>query len=473
MPPVVVVGAGVAGLCAALAAAPRRVVLVSRHPGSVGSASSLAQGGIAAALAAGDSIQAHVVDTMAAGAGHNDAAQVRALARAAPSAIAWLESIGVAFDRDAGGLRLGREGGHSAARIVHAGGDCSGARVMEALLARVGSAAHVDVHAASDADGLLMRDGHVAGVRLHDGDGRSKVIEAGAVVLATGGLGGLFACTTNPAGSTGSGLALAMAAGARMRDLEFVQFHPTALDVRGTTLPLITEALRGAGARLRDDSGRALMDGLHPLGDLAPRDVVARSVWKARLGGQAWLDATGLSTRCLAQFPTVTAICAAHGIQPHYQPIPITPAAHFHMGGIATDGDGRTSLPGLYAVGEVACNGVHGANRLASNSLLEGVVYGHRIGRVLRAQRARSPGSGGFTLLERGPGLNGALLHEARHLLWRAAGPVRSWTTMNRALPMLRDLSAQGWQARVALALLSAAASRRTSVGAHWQEVEQ
>lgn len=472
MPPVVVVGTGVAGLCVALAAAPRRVVLVSRQREGADSASVLAQGGIAAALAVTDSIQAHIADTMTAGAGHNDPAQVRTLARAAPSAIAWLESIGVAFDRDADGLRLGREGGHSAARIVHAGGDRSGACVMAALLAQVRGATHVDLRPAGDVDALLMRDGHVAGVRLSNGDGRSEVIEAGAVVLASGGLGGLFARTTNPAGSTGSGLALAMAAGARMRDLEFVQFHPTALDIAGTTLPLITEALRGAGAHLRDARGRALMAGLHPLGDLAPRDLVARSVWKARLDGQTWLDATGLSSPCLAQFPTVAAICARHGIAPQDQPIPVTPAAHFHMGGIATDGDGRTSLPGLYAVGEVACNGVHGANRLASNSLLEGVVFGHRIGRILRAQPAGPPGSGAFTLLERGPGLNGPQLHEVRQLLWHAAGPVRSWATMNRALPTLRALSAHGWQARVALALLSAAANRRTSVGAHWQEGE-
>ena len=469
--PVVVVGHGVAGLSAALAAAPAPVLLVNRAGLGEGGASLLAQGGIAAALAPGDSAWAHARDTAAAGAWHNDIDAVLRLTAAAPEAIAWLQAQGVAFDGAGAGLALGREGGHGVARIAHAGGDRTGARVSAALLARARDAAHIQWREQVDADALLLREGAVVGVRLRDPAGRCcEVVESAAVVLATGGLGALFAHTTNPVGCTGSGLALAQAAGARVRDLEFVQFHPTALRAAGTTLPLVTEALRGAGARLRDHRGRLLM-GFHPMADLAPRDIVARTVWQAQREGPVWLDATALAPGWEAGFPTVLAACRAQGLDPCSSPIPVTPAAHFHMGGIAVDADGASSLPGLYAVGEVACNGVHGANRLASNSLLEGVVCGRRTGQVV-ARRPRASARPGATshLLKRGPGLDAADRAALRGWLWRAAGPVRAEEAMRRAQEELRALADEGWEARLAVALLGAALRRPGNLGAHWRD---
>ena len=472
--PVVIVGSGVAGLSAALACAPRPVLLLSRGRDGAGSASVLAQGGIAAAIDPADSVAAHLRDTLTAGAGHNDVAMARRLVSAAPLAIAWLQSQGVVFDPHGDRLALGREGGHGVARIVHAGGDRTGAWVTAALLAQVRGASHIDCRDDVDADALLLRNGRVAGVQITDATdagGCSEVVESDAVVLATGGLGALFAHTTNPLGSAGAGLALAIAAGARARDLEFMQFHPTALATGGPTLPLITEALRGAGARLLDDRGRPLMAGLHALGDLAPRDVVARRVWQAQREGPVWLDATALPAGWHDEFPTVMAACLAQGIDPRTTPIQVTPAAHFHMGGVATDADGQTSLPGLYAVGEVACNGVHGANRLASNSLLEGVVYGRRLGRHLaRRPPAARRHAGRFSLAARGDGLATDPLALLRATMWRAAGPVRSATAMRQAMAQLDPLAVIGWQARIARLLLATALRSPRNLGAHWRD---
>ena len=468
--PLVVVGHGIAGLSAALAAAPAPVLLVNRARSGEGGSSLLAQGGIAAALAPGDSAWAHARDTAAAGAWHNDIGMVLRLTAAAPAAIAWLQAQGVAFDCDQAGLALGREGGHGVARIVHAGGDRTGARVTAALLARARAAPHIQWREQVDADALLLRDGAVVGVRLRDAAGCSEVVEAAAVVLATGGLAALYAHSTNPAGCTGSGLALAQAAGARLRDLEFVQFHPTALATGSATLPLVTEALRGAGARLRDHRGRLLM-AFHPMDDLAPRDLVARTVWQAQRGGPVSLDATSLRPGWEAAFPTVLAACAAQGIDPRRMPIPVTPAAHFHMGGIAVDADGASSLPRLYAVGEVACSGVHGGNRLASNSLLEGVVCGRRTGEVAARRTCLPARAGGSTrLLRRGPGLDAADRAALRRLLWGAAGPVRSVEAMRQAQDELQALAAEGWQGRLAAALLDAAQRRPGNLGAHWRD---
>jgi L-aspartate oxidase len=470
--PIIVVGSGVAGLVTALAAAPAPVRLLCRRHDGDGTASALAQGGIAAALQAPDHPAAHAADTLAAGAHHNDAAMVRWLCAQAPAAIAWLERQGVAFDRDGDGrLQLGREGGHGAARIVHAGGDASGAALVRALHRRVQQAGHVQWHGGVDVDALLLRDGVVRGVRVCDARGQRHEMQAAAVVLATGGIGALFARTSNPPGAEGSGLALGLAAGAPARDLEFVQFHPTALDVPGGhCLPLVTEALRGAGARLRDAAGRPLMTGLHPQGDLAPRDVVSRRVWQARRdGGRVWLDAGDVRGDWTVRFPTVLAACLARGIDPRRDAIPVTAAAHFHMGGLAVDADGRTGLPGLHAVGEVACNGVHGANRLASNSLLEGVLCGRRLGALLAAADLQTVSRGRSNWVARGNALSPTPLAELRALLWQAAGPERSAADLERAIRSCAPWSADGWQAAVAHRLLDAALARRASLGSHYR----
>lgn len=468
--PVVVVGGGIAGLCTALAAAPRPVLLLGRGPHGAGSASALAQGGIAAALEAGDSVDAHVADTLRAGAWRNDVHRVRMLAAAAPEAISWLELQGVAFDRDGRTLQLGREGGHRVARIVHAGGDATGARVTAALWAAVAAAPHIEWCSGVEVDGLVLCGGRVAGVRVSQ-DGRSEMLFSSDVVLATGGIGALFARTSNPQGADGAGLALAMAAGVPARDLEFVQFHPTVLDVTSGSQPLVTEALRGAGARLLDASGCLVMEGVHPQGDLAPRDVVARCVWRARHEtGAVMLDARIPGIDWPLAFPTVLAACLEHGIDPRSTPIPVTAAAHFHMGGLHTDDTGHTHLPGLYAVGEVACNGVHGGNRLASNSLLECVVFGRRLGVHLARQYPIGHDDARLALIECGPGLSGPDLQLLRDTLWQAAGPIRTAQGLREGIETLEPLAARGWQARLGQSLLLAAYRRRTSIGAHWRE---
>jgi L-aspartate oxidase len=467
--PLVVAGAGLAGLSVALAAAPRPVLLVG---GSAGSASALAQGGIAAALGPGDRPELHAEDTLAAGARHNDAAMVSTLVRAAPGAVAWLVAQGVGFDRDGDGWALGREGGHGRARIVHAGGDASGHAIVAAMARAVAGAAHVTRLPSHALCALaLSESAALAAVRLAGADGSTIDVATPDLVLATGGIGALFAATTNPLSADGNGLALALEAGAPGRDLEFVQFHPTALAVAGEgPLPLLTEALRGAGAVLRDERGEPVMAGRHPLADLAPRDVVAREVWRRRQAGHpVFLDMRRLAGAGLDAFPTAVALCRAHGIDPRKELAPVTPAAHFHMGGIAVDADGRSGLPGLHAVGEVACSGVHGANRLASNSLLECVVAGRALGARLSLARDPCWRAAPRRWVHPGAGANASALHALRGLLWRSMGPVRDDATLGEAERVLRtDPSlARTWQARLALRLLHAARVRRDSLGAH------
>jgi len=383
---VVVVGAGAAGMAEALTAAGlgRRVLLVCKD-GLGGGCTALAQGGMAAACGPGDSAALHAEDTAAAGAGLCDPAAVSALAAQAPGVLSWLSSLGAR-------LAPGHlEGGHSRPRIAHAGGDAAGAEVHRALAAAVAASPVCVLPRAVALDltggGLLVGlSGPSAGRAGSPRALRVGLVHARAVVLATGGFGQAFATTTNPPGITGDGLALAARAGAVLQDMEFVQFHPTVLCVPGPAgqRPLVTEALRGAGAVLRDRGGRPLMAGRHPLGDLAPRDVVAAAMHEAGGGGPLWLDARMLGRSRLArEFPTVSAACRAHGIDPAADLIPVAPGAHYACGGIRADMSGRTSLPGVYAVGEVACTGAHGANRLASNSLTEAMITGRRVGRLL------------------------------------------------------------------------------------------
>ena len=416
---VVVVGAGAAGLSAALeAAAPGRRVLLVCKAGLGAGSSPLAQGGLAAVLDPADTPELHRQDTLTAGAGLCDDSAVDVLVSAAPREIAWLTSLGARFDAGP----LGLEGGHSRPRIVHAGGDASGAEVHRVLREAV-LASRVEILEHTVAlDALLDEDGQVAGLlagtlagpatRPDPGapGGRDPgapggrglaagAIRAAAVVLASGGYGQAYATTTNPAGATGDGLALAVRAGAEVCDLEFVQFHPTVLwqpGARGQQ-PLITEALRGAGAVLIDGSGRPVMAGCHPLADLAPRDVVAAEMHRRMAAGDGaashlWLDATAVGRRRLADhFPTVTAACRAAGFEPSRDPIPVAPGAHYACGGVRADMAGRTTLAGLYAIGEVAATGVHGANRLASNSLTEAIITGRRLGRLLASGPPPSP----------------------------------------------------------------------------------
>ena len=389
----VVVGSGVAGLTAALdaAAAGLRVVVVTKDAADAGS-TRWAQGGVAVVVGdvPGDGVDAHVADTLTAGAGLCDAAVVASILADGPAAVARLRARGAVFDATpTGALERTREGGHSAFRVIRAGGDATGAEIERALVAAVrGHATLLTGHVAVDA---LRSDGAVAGITVLDDAGRPGVLHAPALLLATGGYGQLFASTTNPATATGDGVALALRAGAVAADLEFVQFHPTVLWVPGGgQRPLVTEAVRGEGGVLRDRTGARFMVGVHPLAELAPRDVVAAAITRrmAETGTPCvWLDATGIDGFA-TRFPTVTASCRAAGIDPARDPIPVTPAAHYACGGVVTDVDGRSTVRGLYAAGEVARTGLHGANRLASNSLLEGLVVGARVAHAVVADLA-------------------------------------------------------------------------------------
>ena len=385
----IVVGGGLAGMMTALELRPLRVALVSYRSLGEWTSSAWAQGGIAAAVGDDDTPALHAADTVAAGAGIVERRVAARLAADAPHAIERIASLGVRFDRvDAAHYALGREAAHSRRRILRAGGDATGAEFVRAIAHAVRDSQSIElVEGARALDVLLGSDGHANGVLVRHADGRLERLAAAAVVLATGGIGGLYRFTTNPTSSRGTGIALAARAGARLADLEFVQFHPTALDVPSDPLPLVTEALRGEGARLVDAAGRRLMEGVDPALELAARDVVARRVFAVRRdGGRAFLDARdAIGPAFPTRFPTVFAACARFGIDPRVEPIPVVAAAHYHMGGVAVDVEGRTSVPGLYACGEVAATGVHGANRLASNSLLESVVYPERIARDVRA----------------------------------------------------------------------------------------
>ncbi|MGI1845440.1 L-aspartate oxidase [Rhodococcus ruber] len=384
----VVVGGGVAGLTAARAASRRglRVLTVSKG-GPTDTATQYAQGGIAVvAPGPADSVDAHVADTCAAGAGLCDEAAVRSIVSGGQDAVAALTDLGAVFDRGRdGGIARTREGGHSTRRIIHAGGDATGAEIQRAL-----GAAGLPVLFGATAARVLTDDGGVTGLLVLDGRGLG-VVHAPAVLLATGGLGQLYACSTNPAGATADGIALALDAGAAVADLEFVQFHPTVLFAAGSVgrRPLVSEAVRGEGARLVDSAGRSVTAGAHPLGDLAPRDVVSRAIATrlAELGDDhVLLDARHLEGFA-RRFPTVTASLAQVGLDPARDLIPVAPAAHYSCGGVVTDVYGRTGVPGLYAAGEVARTGLHGGNRLASNSLLEGLVVGERAGVAAAEER--------------------------------------------------------------------------------------
>ncbi|SDJ38031.1 L-aspartate oxidase [Aliiruegeria lutimaris] len=376
---IAIIGGGIAGLMAALSLAPQPVVLISRADLGEESSSNWAQGGIAASLGPDDSADLHLADTLEAGAGLCDAAIAAGILRESGDAISDLEGHGVRFDRQAdGSYAFGREAAHSRWRVLHVGGDGSGAAITQALAAAARRCPSIERLTGVEARRLLVRDGAVTGVLLQRSD-RVEVLPTSRVIMATGGLGGLFDATTNPSGNFGQGVMMAARAGAMLADMEFVQFHPTALDVPRTPLALVSEAVRGEGAILLDAKGRRFMADI-PGAELAPRDVVARAIHaEIARNRPVFLDARpALGDGFAKRFPGIDQLCREAGIDPARMPIPVRPAAHYHMGGIATDERGRSSLDGLWAVGECAATGLHGANRLASNSLLEAVVMARR-----------------------------------------------------------------------------------------------
>jgi L-aspartate oxidase len=472
----IVVGSGVAGLSAALNLG--RCVVITKGALASGS-SDFAQGGIAAALGPDDSPTAHAADTVAVGGGMVDELIAAMVAREGPGRIEWLRRLGAHFDVDpAGTLQLGREAGHSRSRIVHADGDATGSEVMDALRDAVRAAPDITIMEHAVVIDLVRSDTRIVGVVLSVGNGGPpRVLLAPAVVIATGGIGQVYSKTTNPPESTGDGVAVAARAGAALRDIEFVQFHPTALDASADPLPLLTEALRGAGALLIDTAGQRFMPAVHPDAELAPRDIVSRAVWHQNLEDRAYLDVTGI-TSLAERFPTVFALATQAGFDPLAEPLPVTPAAHYHMGGIATDADGRSSLPGLYACGEVSATGLHGANRLASNSLLEGLVFAARVAdAVTSADATVHTGSVAIPVEAAADGSAPAsAVAELRETMWNHVGVVRNGEGLTAALEVVERLtpelaiSATGRSlATVSRLVTTQALARAESRGGHFR----
>lgn len=478
---VLIVGAGVAALSAALEVTGREVtILYPEHPLDV-AASALAQGGIAAATSAQDSWVQHYLDTIRVGDHAVSPWAAFALARQARPAVEFLCEHGVQFDRCDGEWVLSREAGHSSARVLCVEGDRTGAALLQALLRSAQTRNNVKLLGGVTATRLISDSEGIAGVSGVDRAGREWTICARDTVLATGGLGHLFRHTTNPRHAWGDGLAMALAARARCAALEFVQFHPTALHVAADPLPLVTEALRGAGAIIVNDRGERFLRNVHPDCELAPRDVLARAIWaQIQAGRTVYLDATkAVGEQIVTRFPTVHAHCRRFGIDPAHEPIPVIPAAHFHMGGVIVDMHGRSSLARLWACGEVAFTGVHGANRLASNSLLEAVVFGRRTGRELSGSAGARPhiAAGSHPAEDSMPQEDShAALEALRETMWKHLGIVRSEEGLSEGVRTLTELERRvrgsGVLTRrvlLARAMFQAALERNESRGAHFR----
>jgi L-aspartate oxidase len=480
-PDILIVGGGLAGLFCALKLAPLRVAVLAAAPIGEGASSVWAQGGIAAAVGEGDSPELHAADTLAAGAGIVDAAVALSVTREARARVNDLLRFGAPFDHDAlGQLSPSQEAAHSARRIVRVKGDGAGAAIMQALIAKVRKTPSILLHENVVAEELLVESGRVVGVFARGAKGASKNFYARATVLATGGIGALYALTTNPSQANGAALAMGARAGARIADAEFVQFHPTAIDIGRDPAPLATEALRGEGAILVNRAGERFMPALHKDAELAPRDIVARGVFaELEAGRGAYLDATRAIGAAFAQkFPNVAASCVSAGIDPSRQPIPVAPAEHYHMGGLWTDADGQTSLPGLWAAGEAASTGLHGANRLASNSLLEAVVFGDRVARDIEDSLPNLPAPAKAMPSPPSGAADPEAAREVRQIMTRHVGVLRDEAGLRAALVALNALrdkalaqNSLDLRNRTEAALLIAAGAflRRESRGGHFR----
>ena len=447
----VVVGAGIAGLRAAIGLAHAGRVLVLAKKEVSESATQYAQGGIAAALSDEDEVSLHLQDTLDAGAGLCNPEAARVLVEEGPERIEELIAWGTEFDRAGSKLAFTREGAHSRDRILHAHGDSTGQEIGRALYFKARALKHVEIHEFEMATELECAGDAVTGIHLLDEAGQRRTVRAGAVLLATGGLGHVYRETTNPGVATGDGVAMAFRAGAEVSDLEFVQFHPTALYLKGAPRFLLSEALRGEGAYLRNMQLARFMPKYHPMAELAPRDVVARAIAHELEVSQSpeavvYLDLTHLNAdHVRRRFPRIYETCLKYNVDIATDLVPVRPAAHYAMGGVRTDLEGRTSLGNLYAAGEVACTGVHGANRLASNSLLEGLVYGARAARAMASMKAAVPATPGVS-----GGSNGrtggdpeSILKQVRDLMWRQVGIVRTRAGLKNAVSELQDLRRQ------------------------------
>lgn len=479
---VAIVGAGLAGLFTALKLAPLPVTVISAARFGEGASSLWAQAGIAAAIAEGDSPEQHAADTIRAGAGIVDEKIAHLLAREARARIEDLLRYGVPFDKDLGGhFSLAREAAHGRNRILHVKGDTAGRAIMAALIEAVRNTPSITVLEGLAASGLVVRDERITGVELTAAGGACFLLPASAVVLATGGAGQLYAITTNPREARGEGVAIAARAGAVIADAEFVQFHPTAINIGRDPAPLATEALRGEGALLVNARGERFMRAAHDDAELAPRDVVARAVYREAISGRgAFLDCRPLGVKLREQFPTVFASCVAAGIDPTREPIPVAPAAHYHMGGILTDARGRSTVDGLWACGEVVSTGAHGANRLASNSLLEAVVFGARVAADIASADVAAVGSATSAVYATGTVVaaedRANAERELRLAMTASVGVIRDETSIRRALseivalegdhasdPRLRNMLT------TAKLIAAAAYRRKESRGAHFR----
>ena len=488
-----VIGGGIAGLSAAIRLANVGTVLVVTKEELAESNTAYAQGGIAVAMGGDEDVRLHLEDTVAAGDGLVNREAAKVLVEQGPRRVEELLEWGTDFDREggvaAGELLRTREGAHSLSRILHANGDATGREIAVSLLRHVREIENISLMEWTTTVDLLVEDGRVVGASLLDGEGGLRTVTAGAVLLASGGAGQVYSETTNPAVATGDGIAMAYRAGAEVSDMEFYQFHPTAFSMKGAPRFLLSEALRGEGAWLVNEGGERFMERYHPLLELAPRDVVARAITREGMDGEVYLDMRHVKVDLAARFPGISRFLAKYRLELGRDLIPVRPAAHYLMGGVKTDVQGRTSVAGLFAAGEVACTGVHGANRLASNSLLEGLVFGALAAEAMVGQGSgnRDQGSGSSAVVpEAGGPVTGEAaterwIAELRELMWKDAGLLRDRVGLEQAkrgleamaLTMPRGLFRRGVEARnlhlVAGLMVAAALGREESRGAHFR----